>query len=375
MNKIKNWTFGALFRTLGRFLGYIIIGLLIALVSTKLGLIMSVNAETVSTSGTQFNVYVDSNVSNGCSSGEGQGYKNLDTSVNLTSYQGSVSSTYAVSRVDYYTTVNLNAGTTYTLEIMQSFNPKNWDSFHASAWDYYFEGSTTNSTSGLNANNVDSYYCYIENINNAYQVKLHCTFSPKVNLKMLYWRTWTNCNATGVSYFNTYTLKIDSVSGVEESINNQTNIINNQTTKIEEQTESINDIKDLLEDNSDVDASRFANLGGYLDPGPLDGILALPLSIINNLNTKLHGTCSPIVINLPYVNRDLTIPCISTIFGNINGLNTALEAFGYVASGFILYNYLVYLYNWVDDITSLKHSRPRLFGANSDADNWGGVVD
>lgn len=115
------------------------------------------------------------------------------------------------------------------------------------------------------------------------------------------------------------------------------------------------------------------NLPGLLPPGPLDSILNLPITLMQNLSDSLDDSCSSLSITLPFINSSITIPCISVIFSRITGLSTFFDFVGIIVSGLIMYNYLLYLYQWVDDITSLRHTRQRLFGAKSDVDNWGGV--
>lgn len=143
--------------------------------------------------------------------------------------------------------------------------------------------------------------------------------------------------------------------------------------KLDDVNQSIQDTNNNIMNSTSPDVSGMTDLAGYLPPGPLDSVLNLPLSILNSLNSKLSSSCIPLTLILPFVNLPLNIPCLSTIFSQIEGLNILWESLGVILGALIMYKYLVYLYNWVDDVTSLKHTHARLFGAKSDADNWGGV--
>lgn len=117
------------------------------------------------------------------------------------------------------------------------------------------------------------------------------------------------------------------------------------------------------EDGPKLDA--LENSAGWLPAGPLDSILNLPLSLLQNLSTNLSKTCQPVSLPLPYVDKTVELPCISTIYSQIEGLNVWLNTIGIIASAFILFFYLVRLEKWVDDTLTLRE--------NSYIDNWGGM--
>lgn len=94
---------------------------------------------------------------------------------------------------------------------------------------------------------------------------------------------------------------------------------------------------------------------GWLKPGPVDSILNMPLNLINNLLSSLqNNTCSPLIIDIPYLNnKQITIPCILTLYEKM-GLSSLFNSIGVVASAFILFRYLVGFYKWVDDTLFLR---------------------
>lgn len=119
-------------------------------------------------------------------------------------------------------------------------------------------------------------------------------------------------------------------------------------------TDSVNGLTSALTDDSPVNIDSLGNTAGWLPPGPIDSIINLPLNLLNNLMTALNKTCAPINIPLPYVNRNLPIPCISTIFNQITGLPAFWNWVGVITSVVILYRYLIALYKYYDDLTTLK---------------------
>ena len=126
----------------------------------------------------------------------------------------------------------------------------------------------------------------------------------------------------------------------------------------------LKDLFNWLTNNDDADVSSAGDVAGWLPPGPIDSIINLPLTMLNNINSSLNKTCSPLEVNLPYVNKSVEIPCLNTIFNQITGLNSFWTWVGLISSVLILYRYLIELYKYYDRLTTLQ--------ANFISD-WGGV--
>ena len=133
------------------------------------------------------------------------------------------------------------------------------------------------------------------------------------------------------------------------------------TNKLDEQNETskgiFGKIKELfswLTNPEPADISGAADVAGWLPAGPLDSLINLPLTMLTNINSSLNKTCSPLVVNLPYVNKSVEIPCLNTIFNQITGLNSFWTWVGMIGSVLILYRYLINLYNYYDKLTDLK---------------------
>ena len=142
-------------------------------------------------------------------------------------------------------------------------------------------------------------------------------------------------------------------------INQNDTIINNQ-----------NQINSNLTDETSPNLNGLENSAGWLKPGPVDSILNLPLTLLNNLQTNLGNTCNPVVVNLPYVDKDISLPCISAIYKQIDGLDVWFQGIGVIAAAFILYKYFMYLYNRIDDTLSFRENNMQGYFDDS---LWGGM--
>ena len=133
------------------------------------------------------------------------------------------------------------------------------------------------------------------------------------------------------------------------------NNINDLKDKQDQTNQKIDDVKDKITDESSPNINGLENSAGWLKPGPVDSILNLPLSLLNNLTTNLSKSCSPIDLPLPFVNQSLQLPCLNSVFNKINGLNVFLNSIGVIASAFILYQYLRKLYTRIDKILNFDN--------------------
>jgi hypothetical protein len=156
-------------------------------------------------------------------------------------------------------------------------------------------------------------------------------------------------------------------------INQNSQIINQNNTIInntDNTNKKLDDLNKNLTDETAPNIKGLENSAGWLKPGPVDSILNLPLTLLNNLQTNLGNTCNPVTVTLPYVNEDINLPCISSIYKQINGLDTWFQGIGIIAAAIILYRYFIYLYNRIDDILSFRENN---FQGYFDDSLWGGM--
>lgn len=186
------------------------------------------------------------------------------------------------------------------------------------------------------------------------------------------WGKWTfyQPNTSSYQLLNFITtnddISIDFSSGAVISQNQQ--IINQNQQIINQNNETnnkLNDINSTLNDSSSPNLDSLNNTAGWLPAGPIDSILNLPLTFLNSLTTNLSKTCSPVELPLPYIDKSLTLPCLNTIYSQIEGLSVWINSIGIIASAFIIFQYLMNLYKWVDDTLTFRE--------NNFIDNWTGV--
>lgn len=150
----------------------------------------------------------------------------------------------------------------------------------------------------------------------------------------------------------------DDLLNAQDKLQTDT-IINNQ-----------NQINSNLTNETPPNLNGLNNSAGWLKPGPVDSILNLPLTLLNNLQTNLGNTCNPVSLTLPYVDKDISLPCVSAIYKQIDGLDVWFQGIGVIAAAFILYRYFMYLYNRVDDTLSFRENNMQGYFDDS---LWGGM--
>ena len=259
------------------------------------------------------------------------------------------------------TTANTNINSnlkkdTYTisLETKQSFGGVIYIQLYKNNTLITTNGHLLNTSSSLSFS-TSTYWYYFQNIPNGN--KLTFTLDDDYSLKIAL------SNATGNQkvMLNKGSTALDYEPYGEQIC----------TNKLDEQNETskgifgkLKDLFNWLTNKDDADVSGAGNVAGWLPPGPLDSLINLPLTMLTNINSSLNKTCSPLEVNLPYVNKTIEIPCLNTIFNQITGLNSFWTWVGMIGSVLILYRYLINLYNYYDKLTDLK--------ANFISD-WGGV--
>ena len=107
--------------------------------------------------------------------------------------------------------------------------------------------------------------------------------------------------------------------------------------------------------------SFLSDLKSLFPQGPVDSILNLPLLMLNSVKSSLESTCQPLVITLPYVNKNLRLNCQNNFYSNI-GLTNFFNSVGVIASTVILFQYFIFLYNWIDDVLKLGDTKLKAWG-------------
>lgn len=125
------------------------------------------------------------------------------------------------------------------------------------------------------------------------------------------------------------------------------------TNKLDEQTNAINGLNDSL-NNSDSsgatsEASEFFS-GFTTDTFGLTSIITAPLNLIGSITSS---TCTPLGLPLPYVNKTLELPCMSSIYSQYFG--SFFTLYQTITFGIIAYWVCVRIFNLVKDFKNPDH--------------------
>lgn len=135
--------------------------------------------------------------------------------------------------------------------------------------------------------------------------------------------------------------------------------------KIDETNDKLDNLTGAITDSSSPNVDNLENAAGWLPPGPVDTIANLPITFFQTLLGKINKSCTPIKLDLPFVNQELTLPCASTILSQLGNFNGWWEGFGFIAAAWCLYKYFINFYKWVESALSMDEKEQ--------LGKWGGV--
>lgn len=142
----------------------------------------------------------------------------------------------------------------------------------------------------------------------------------------------------------------EAIQQQQTEANQKLNDINNS---IKNQTEEQKKTNDTLKDNNIQGAQDSA--GGFFndfttDTHGLTAIITAPLSLISKITSS---SCSPLVLPLPFVDKDLTLPCMGSIYSQYFG--SFLSIYQVITFGIIAYWVCVRIFNLVKDFKNPDH--------------------
>lgn len=174
-------------------------------------------------------------------------------------------------------------------------------------------------------------------------------------------------------YPNTRTIRVNSIYTSNNLPSRVTDV--SAITKEQEKTnQKLDNINSSLTDSSPISLDKLNNTTGWLPAGPVDSILNLPLSLLNNLSTNLNKQCTPVSLTIPFIdkNNTLVLPCLAnTLSDNVENFDTFYTWLGLTVSCILLYRYLMSLYVWVDNVLMLRLEMYEDFGGKPT--NFGSV--
>lgn len=358
MNKIINWTLGSFFRTLGRIIVYILIGyVLFNLIDLKslpnIFGVLDVNADTIKVPSADEEAYVlinNSTFNNYYDLSAITQNQDATFRLSLTTLE-SVASNYPYLIVDICSTANLYA---YRTSSLGNSCTNSCISNQLSITKVNYQ-CTANGYSG-NIYRIkapiskwgDGVDTETKNVNDQISIGANIGYYAPNTIYGIYLTDDMTDNLQQIDYTST-------MNSINSNISSSANdIINSQ-----------NQINSNLTDETAPNLNGLNNSAGWLPAGPVDSILTLPLSFLTNLSSNLSKSCTPINLPLPYVNKTLELPCLNSVYSQINGLPVWLNTIGTIASAFILFGYFINLYKYIDDTLTFRE--------NNYIDNWSGV--
>lgn len=180
----------------------------------------------------------------------------------------------------------------------------------------------------------------------------------------------TSINHNDTKYFYGYSLEILGKSDTLTS-SELTNVINNsglatassvaevqtginevksEINQVKQETKNINDsINNSDSSEATSDAGNFFS-GFETDTFGLTSIITSPLNLIGNIT---NGSCSQLGLPLPFVNKTIYLPCLSTIYSQYFG--DFLTIYQLITFGIVAYWVCVRIFNLVKDFKNPDH--------------------
>ncbi len=151
---------------------------------------------------------------------------------------------------------------------------------------------------------VTTFYCPIENIDLRPSSAFRFSFSGNTTVPS------TNIHFYFFDYMSFYP-KGTTDSDIASAIQQQTNEITQQQ---QETNKQLGDLNDNLTNSDTSDASSSANeffSGFESDDFGLSSIITAPLNLIKSITSS---TCTPIGFKAPFVDQQITLPCMGNIY-------------------------------------------------------------
>lgn len=181
---------------------------------------------------------------------------------------------------------------------------------------------------------------------NVYMRLLHFGITEDIPLNDLLYDNQT----TQTSILNDILNSIKSDSSINQQIKENTEKqLEEQKKQLEEQKKTNETLKDDNTQGAQDSAGGFFN-DFTTDTHGLTAIITAPLSLISKITSS---SCSPLVLPLPYVDKDLTLPCMGHIYSSYFG--SFLSIYQVITFGVVAYWVCVRIFNLVKDFKNPDH--------------------
>ena len=143
--------------------------------------------------------------------------------------------------------------------------------------------------------------------------------------------------------FNTLNTKIDTIEQAVKEVEKA------QNENLNEQKKTNQTLTDDNTQGAQDSAGGFFN-DFTTDTHGLTAIITAPLSLISKITSS---SCSPLVLPLPFVDKDLTLPCMGAIYSQYFG--SFLSIYHIITFGIVAYWVCVRIFNLVKDFKNPDH--------------------
>lgn len=206
--------------------------------------------------------------------------------------------------------------------------------------------------SGYNAN-VYRFTFFVASASDIGQDRLGLNFTTRLFNETSYYTYMRILSVFGsdtLSYADIEAGQNEAIQQQQQEANQKLNDINNS---IKNQTEEQKKTNDTLKDDNTQGAQDSA--GGFFndfttDTHGLTAIITAPLSLISKITS---ASCSPLVLPLPFVDKDLTLPCMGAIYSQYFG--SFLSIYHIITFGIVAYWVCVRIFNLVKDFKNPDH--------------------
>lgn len=376
MRKIFNWTFGACFRTLGRFLAIFIVGVLLIFIGSKIGIELpdwlALNVKATNLSNWAEGLPVLSRID----------YK----SCNSSSCSTDISTIYLPfftsngDRQAVYNSTDFDVGKNGYNIVIQSPNMKPGYLYETNFY-YCTYSNITNDLDMISAY-IGSHSQYSDNsiYNNTTTIQIgNIPGNEDLGFSRCY-RTVSLNVPQYQSNNNWYNYRLRKDSGVFNDLRlvaisyevNELGIYTSEIAKIIEDSglasaesvsqvqESVNQVEQEIQQTQDTITNEDTtgaedSASGFFNDFTTEtfGLTAIITAPLNAINSLISSTCSPLVFPLPYVDKNLSLPCMSSIYNEFFG--GFFSIYQLITTGIISYYVIVRIFNLVKDFKNPDH--------------------
>lgn len=369
MFKYFNCFFSSFFRTLGRIIVYILLGLVFSTILSKI----DVHAQTILggieigdwssfTNGAFYNIVSTDSIQNKGWDLDSDGMVGPISSITtiMNSYGMGMSICDLSLLSDNYYSFTLLIGSdsnAYYHPFYVNRSTKLGISNNSSVWFTNF--NYDNLSDGVQQNYIsygDSLHIYLNSFTGIFKAPtngtcLNLAFSSNKTLDF-----YRQSFAIGyrLTSLGSKPLTQEQISNaLSQDFQNLNNSINNLSSGINQTNDKLNDINGSLNNSDTTDATNDANnfFNNFTtDLHGLTGIITAPLNAINSLTNK---SCSPLILPLPFVDKDLTLPCMRSIYDEHFG--DFMTLYDTITFGIVSYWVCVRIFSLVKDFKNPEH--------------------